>query len=78
MIVMGGENFDDYIKVKNLKIEGDEPHLIRLRTNDHTVAHIEILPSVAGGYMNLKVYSVSSEDDRTLIKWVAGIPLEDE
>jgi hypothetical protein len=78
MIVMGGENFDDYIKVKNLKIEGDEPHLIRLRTNDHTVAHIEILPSVEGGYMNLKVYSVSSDDDRTLIKWVAGIPMEDE
>lgn len=78
MMIMGGENFDEYIKVKNLKIEGGEPHLIRLRTNDHTVAHIEILPSVDGGYMNLKVYSVSSDDNRTLIKWVAGIPMEDE
>ena len=70
------EDFEDYIKVKNLRVKGDEPHLIRIKNEDHTVAHIEILP--AGEFFNIRIYSVSPDDERKMIKWVAGLPLESE
>jgi len=70
------EDFEDYIKVKNLRIVDDEPHLIRIRNDNHTVAHIEILPT--GDFFNIRIYSVSSDDERKMVKWVAGLPLEDE
>ena len=48
--------------------------MIRIKNEDHTVAHIEILPS--GEFFNIRIYSVSSDDERKIIKWVAGLPLE--
>lgn len=66
------EDFEDYIKVKNLKVSGEEQHLIRIKTDSHTFAHIVLTPAVEGAW-NLSVYQVSEDDKRTLVKWVPGL-----
>ena len=34
------ENFEDYANVINIGVNGDEPQLVRIRTEGHTFAHI--------------------------------------
>ena len=72
------EDFEDYVKVvKNLKVVGEEPHLIRIGNDDHTFAHIELLPA-GDGQWNLRVYEVSSNDDRKVVKWISGVSESEE
>ena len=69
------EDFTDYVKVKDLTVKGDETHLIRIRTNDHTFAHIEVAKATDGCW-NLRILQVSSDDHRTIVKWVPGLSEE--
>ena len=57
------EDFTEYVKVKDLTVTGDETHLIRIRTNDHTFAHIEVerLPTVAGIYASFRCLRMITE-----------------
>ena len=70
------EDFTEYVKVKDLTVKGDETHPIRIRTNDHTFAHIEVAKATDGCW-NLRILQVSSDDHRTIVKWVPGLDTEE-
>ena len=68
-------DFEDYVKVKTIKVRESEPHLLRISNGEHTFAHIEITPG-ANGCWNLRVLQVSDDDQRTMVKWVPGLQEE--
>jgi hypothetical protein len=67
--------FDDYVKVTDLVVNGDDLHLIRIRTSEHTFAHIEVTKATDGCW-NLRILQVTPDDHRTIVKWVAGLESE--
>lgn len=76
---MSDENFDQYIKVKNVNIKSlGEPTLIRLRYNDATFAHIEVKPSFDGKGVSLQVLQIDESNQRNMVKWVPNLELSPE
>ena len=73
-VIQMSENFEDYANVINIGVNGDEPQLVRIRTEGHTFAHI-VVQRVKGdeGVWNLSVYQVSADDERKLVKWIPGL-----